>query len=185
MRSPVSRRKYFVMNDAKTESYLKDTLEDRATVFQPADGEVLRIGGSTITLKVTSAHSNDQLGIYSIALEPKTIGAQLHYHRYMDETFIVNRGMLTVRHGSHEVEAEAGTIIYVPRFVPHAFANNSSERTELTLIFNPAQRREGFFYGLAEILNQDPVDAAKYLTLYNKYDSYPVDPQKMLPIRNQ
>jgi len=163
--------------------HLQDVLEDRAAVFQPGEGEVLRIHASTITLKVTSKISNDQLGLYSIALAPRTIGAQLHYHRYMDETFIVNEGVLTVKHGSEMVEARPGTVIYIPRFTPHAFANDSENPAEITLIFNPAQRREGFFFGLAEILNSDPIDAADYLALYQKYDSYPVDQSKMLPVR--
>jgi hypothetical protein len=52
----------------------------------------------------------------------------------------------------------------------------------LTLIFNPAQKREGFFHGLAAILAEKPVNPQKYLKLYNKYDSYPVDVEKMLPL---
>ena len=162
------------MTATEPNPYLKDTLEDRAAVFKPGEGEVLRIQGSTITMKVTSSLSNDQLGIYEISLEPDTVGARLHYHRFMDETFIVNEGVLTVKHGTEEVEAEAGTVIYVPRFTPHAFANNSKERVKVTLIFNPAQKREGFFYGLEQILNSTPVNAEEFLTLYHKYDSFPV-----------
>jgi len=170
------------MTDTHDNPYLKDNLEDRAAVFKPGEGEVLKIKGSTITLKVTSRISNDQLGVYEITLEPKTIGAQLHYHRFMDETFIVNKGTLTVKHGQSEVQAEAGSVIFVPRFTPHAFANNTEESVTLTLIFNPAEKREGFFFGLQQILNSTPINPEQYLTLYNKYDSYPVDVANMLPV---
>lgn len=162
--------------------YLVDDLKDNATIFAPGEGEVLEIGGSKITFKVTSALSNDQLGVYEIALAPNTIGAQLHYHRFMDETFIVNEGVLTVKHGATEVEAKAGTVIYIPRFTPHAFANRSAARTVATLIFNPAAKREGFFHGLQRILTASPVDPQEYLALYSKYDSYPVDQANMLPV---
>lgn len=162
--------------------YLVDELKDRAAIFPPGEGEVLEMGGSKITLKVTSAISNDQLGVYEIALAPNTIGAQLHYHRFMDETFIVTEGVLTVKHGDTEVEARAGTVIYIPRFTPHAFANRSSARAVTTLIFNPAQKREGFFYGLQRILTSVPIDPQEYLALYSKYDSYPVDQANMLPV---
>ena len=166
-----------------TNPYLQDVLEDKAVIFGPGDGEVIPIKGGKLTLKVTSAISNDQLGVYEIFLEPGVIGAQLHYHRYMDETFIVNDGTLTVQHGEARTEAKAGSVIYVPRFTPHGFANNSDKPVTLTLIFNPAQKREGFFYGLAQILNQEPINAQEFLTLYNKYDSFPVDPKIMLPRR--
>lgn len=161
--------------------YLKDALEDRAVVFKPNEGEILPFRGSTITLKVTSSLSNDQLGIYTISLEPGTVGAQLHYHRFMDETFIVNMGTLDVKHGQEEVKAEAGSVIYIPRFTPHGFANSSDKPVDVTLIFNPAQKREGFFYGLVRILNNDPINTDEFLALYNKYDSYPVDLANVVP----
>ena len=46
----------------------------------------------------------------------------------------------------------------------------------MTLIFNPAQNREGFFLGLERILNSTPVDEKEFLALYNRYDSYPAEP---------
>lgn len=165
--------------------HLQDALEDKSVVFGPKQGEVLRIKGGTVTFKVTSSISNDQLGVYEIFLEPGVVGAQLHYHRFMDETFIVNQGTLTVSHGQAKTEAEAGSVIYVPRFTPHGFANNSDKPVVLTLIFNPAQKREGFFHGLVRILSEEPINAEEFLTLYNKYDSFPVDPKVMLPERKK
>jgi quercetin dioxygenase-like cupin family protein len=164
--------------------YLQDTLEDKSVIFGPKQGEVLRFKGGMITFKVTSSISNEQLGVYEIFLEPGIVGAQLHYHRYMDETFIVNEGTLTVSHGKTQTEAERGSVIYVPRFTPHGFANNSDKPVTLTLIFNPGQKREGFFYGLVRILSEEPINAEEFLTLYNKYDSFPVDEKRMLPRKN-
>jgi quercetin dioxygenase-like cupin family protein len=156
------------------QSYLQDTLVDRSTVLRPGEGTVLSIKGGSITLKVTSDKTNDQLGIYEISLQPGVVGAGLHFHRFMDETFVVTAGTLAVQHGSEEVAAPAGTVIHVPRFTPHGFANKSDKPVKLMLIFNPAAAREGFFYGLAEILSVDPVNQQDFLTLYAKYDSYPV-----------
>ena len=154
--------------------WLKDNLADRATVFAPGQGEVLDIKGGRITLKITSAISNDQLGVYEIVLEPGLVGAQLHFHRYTDETFIVMEGTLTVTHGESKVNAKAGSVIHAPRFTPHAFANESDKPVTLMLIFNPAQSREGFFYGLQQIFNAPNFDAAAFTVLNNKYDSYPI-----------
>jgi quercetin dioxygenase-like cupin family protein len=155
-------------------SYLQDVLQDKAVIFRPGEGETLSIKGGKITLKVTSSLSNDQLGIYEISLEPGTVGAALHFHRFMDETFIVTEGTLTVQHGSEEVAAMAGSVIYVPRFTPHGFANKSNRRATALLAFNPAFRREGFFHGLAEIMRSDPINQADFLALNAKYDSFPV-----------
>jgi quercetin dioxygenase-like cupin family protein len=134
-----------------------------------------------MTLKITSQLTNDQLGVYEITLSPGTTGAQLHYHRFMDEAFIVTRGVLTIGLIDGEKTAPEGTVIYAPRFTPHAFRNNSDQDVTVMLLFTPGQSREGFFRGLKETLSEKPVDPEKLLKLYNKYDSFPVDPNNMLP----
>lgn len=163
--------------------YFNDKLENKASIIQPNEGEKLELSTISITFKVTSEMSNDQLGVYEITLPPMAIGAKLHYHRFMDETFIVNEGELTMQVGKEEYNAKPGTVAYVPRFTPHGFKNDTNEIVKLTLIFNPSQKREGFFKGLYETLNEVPIDPEKYLKLYNKYDSFPIDTSNMIPIR--
>lgn len=161
--------------------YLSDTLDNQGIVLGPEDGDRLEVGGNTIIFKVTSDDTLDQLGVYEIRLAPRTVGAQLHYHRFMDETFIVQQGVLTVQVGPDVHELEPGAVAFAPRFTPHGFRNDSDSPVKLSLIFNPGQKREGFFYGLRDILTVDPVDASQFLALYNKYDSFPVDPENVVP----
>ncbi len=167
----------------KTENYFEDQLENKAVIISPDKGEKLELNTISITFKVTSELSNDQLGVYEISLPPMAIGAKLHYHRFMDETFIVNKGTLTIQVGDKEYQAKPETVAYIPRFTPHGFKNDTNETVKLTLIFNPSQKREGFFKGLYETLNETPINQEKYLKLYNKYDSFPVDTSNMIPIR--
>ena len=161
--------------------YLTDSLNNQARIFQPGEGEVLALGDSNVTLKITSEMTNDQLGVYEITLAPGTIGARLHYHRFTDETFIVTKGVLTIQLQDGEIEASEGSVAYAPRFTPHGFSNTSTKEAKLILLFNPGQKREGFFYGMKEVLSQTPVDPAQFLKLYSKYDSFPVDPSNTLP----
>lgn len=170
------------MNQHK-ENYFEDQLENNASIINPNEGEKLELNNISVTFKVTSEMSNNQLGVYEIVLPPKTIGAKLHYHRFMDETFIVNEGILTVQVGDQEYEAKQGAVAYVPRFTPHGFKNDTDQTVKLTLIFNPSQKREGFFKGLYETLGETPIDPEKFLKLYNKYDSFPVDQSNMIPTK--
>jgi len=163
--------------------YLEDALENRAVVVGPEEGEHISAVGGEIFLKITSDMTKDQLGIYEIRLQPGVTGAQLHYHQYMDETFIVTKGKMTVQVGDKEITGEQGAVVYVPRMTPHGFSNKSDEEAVIMLLFNPGQSREGFFRGLGEILSETPVDAGKFLKLYQKYDSYPVDAGNFLPRR--
>ena len=166
------------------ENYFEDHLKNNATIINPSEGEKLELKTISIIFKVTSKISNDQLGVYEILLPPMAIGAKLHYHRFMDETFIVNEGVLTLQIGDKEYQAKPGTIVYVPKFTPHGFKNDTNKNAKLTIIFNPAQKREGFFRGLYETLKEVPINPEKYLKLYNKYDSFPVDIYNMIPIRD-
>ncbi|HEY4209733.1 MAG TPA: cupin domain-containing protein [Puia sp.] len=162
---------------------LEDVLEDRSVVVLPEEGEHIEAAGGKIILKITSDLTKDQMGIYEIRLMPGVTGAQLHYHRYMDETFIVTKGKMTIQLRDRQITAEQGAIVYVPRMTPHGFSNQSDKEAVITLLFNPGQSREGFFRGMGEILNEQPVDPAKFLKLYQKYDSYPVDAGNFLPQR--
>ena len=162
-------------------NHYTDVLKSEVIVFNPGEGEILAVADNKITLKVTSEISNNQMGVYEILLQPGTVGAQLHYHRYMDETFIVNKGTLTVQLADKTVEAVEGAVVYIPRFTPHAFRNSSDNVVVTTLIFNPGQNREGFFFGLKEILTEQPIDPSKFLKLYDKYDSIPVNIENVLP----
>lgn len=162
-------------------NYFEDELVDNAVIVYPEEGESLNLNGLSVTFKVTSELSNNQLGVYEIILPPKTVGAKFHYHRFMDETFIVSQGTLTVEVGENIKQAEAGTVAYVPRFTPHGFRNDTEEIVKVMLIFNPSEKREGFFKGLYETLNEKPVNPKKFLKLYNKYDSFPVDLNNMIP----
>ncbi|MDF1694565.1 MAG: cupin domain-containing protein [Saprospiraceae bacterium] len=165
----------------KEPNYFEDELVDNSSIIGPEEGEHLQLNGILVTFKVTSELSNNKMGIYEITLPPKTIGAKLHYHRFMDETFIVIKGTLTIEVGDKIQEAKPGTIAYVPRFTPHGFRNNTDQTVQLLLIFNPSEKREGFFKGLLETISEDPINPKKFLKLYNKYDSFPVDTSNMIP----
>ncbi|WP_036379446.1 cupin domain-containing protein [Muricauda sp. MAR_2010_75] len=165
--------------DIKEENYLEDTLVDNSHIIYPSEGEKMELGSGSFTFKVTSDLTNDQMGIYEIILQPMAIGAHLHYHRFMDETFIVTEGTLTVMHGTETKQLSKGAVVFIPRFTPHGFKNDSDTIVKLMLVFTPSMKREGFFKGLHQILGEDPIDPEKHQKLYNKYDSFPVDQNQL------
>ena len=67
----------------------------------------------------------------------------MHVHREEDEFFVVLSGEVRVQHGEAVIEAAAGSVVYGPRDVAHAFHVDSAE-ARLLLIFGPAGV-EGFF----------------------------------------
>jgi mannose-6-phosphate isomerase-like protein (cupin superfamily) len=49
--------------------------------------------------------------------------APLHLHRHDDEAWYVLEGTLCVRVGTDDVEAKAGSAVFVPRGTPHTYWN--------------------------------------------------------------
>lgn len=146
-------------------TFYTDTLEDRSIIRRPGEGSTFGNDGVSTTFKITSDDSNDYIGVYEATIAPGKIGAKLHYHRYMDETFIITEGTLANQLSKREEYVPAGSVIYVPRFTPHGFYNDTDEPVTMMLFFNPAHKREGFIKGLYEILNEDPVDPENMLPI--------------------
>ena len=159
----------------KKPDYFTDDLINGATIVKDNDGESLAVLGSTITFKLTTGSTNNQLGLYEVTLAPHVSGARLHYHRFMAETFVVTKGTLTVQLMNREEEIKEGGVIYIPRFTAHGFYNGTDEEVKALMLFNPPQDRENFFRGISEVLSEKPVDPSNFLRLYHKYDSHPID----------
>ena len=104
-----------------------------------------RRSGSTVASACSRPPPELTEGRYA-ALElsaPKGFASPLHIHRTEDEFFIVLSGEVRVRHGEEVIEAVAGSLVYGPRDIAHAFRVDSEE-ARILLIFGPGGV-EGFF----------------------------------------
>src|SRR6058998_2149403 len=108
----------------------------------PGDGEALWFNGGLGILRATGDQTEGRYAVMEL-LAPKGFASPLHIHRREDEFFVVLSGEVRVQHGEAVIEAVAGSIVYGPRDVAHAFHVDSAE-ARLLLIFGPAGV-EGFF----------------------------------------
>lgn len=159
------------METIANEDVFTDKLEDRAAIILPGQGTQIHAGPGSCTFIVTSGMSNGRLGMYEIVVPPRTVGARLHFHRFMDEVFIVKKGILTIELAGAIHHLEEGATAYVPRFTAHGFSNTSDETLVITLIFNPSEQREGYFKGLFQLLSAGEMDMQLFVQLAQKYDT--------------
>jgi quercetin dioxygenase-like cupin family protein len=108
----------------------------------PGEGEALWFNGGLGVLKATGDQTEGRLAAIEL-LAPKGFASPLHIHRREDEFFLVLSGEVRVQHGEDVLEAVAGSLVYGPRDVAHAFHVDSAE-ARLLLFFEPAGV-EGFF----------------------------------------
>src|SRR6266566_4713484 len=108
----------------------------------PGEGEALWFNGGLGVLRATGDQTEGRFAAIEL-LAPKGFASPVHIHRREDEFFLVLSGEVRVQHGEDVSEAVAGSFVYGPRGVAHAFHVDSAE-ARLLLFFEPAGV-EGFF----------------------------------------
>ena len=92
----------------------------------PGQGEALWFNGGLAVLRATGDQTEGRYAVLEL-LAPRGFASPLHVHRKEDELFFVLSGEVRVQHGEAVTEAVAGSVIYGPRGVAHAFHVDSAE----------------------------------------------------------
>jgi mannose-6-phosphate isomerase-like protein (cupin superfamily) len=106
-----------------------------------------------------SEQSNGEVSVIETAPAPG-VGPPLHAHDF-DETFYVMEGELTFRVRDELVKIGAGEIAFVPRGVPHTFANLSGAPARQLIVCTPAGFERYFARMAAESQGIDPPEWAR------------------------
>ena len=103
-------------------------------------------------------------------MPPKSPGPSLHLHSNEDELALVVEGVLTVQVGVERHEVSAGGIAWLPRGVPHAFANLSDKVTHVVGVIVPSGL-EAMFADQADYFSslQGPPDPARLAEIAARY----------------
>ncbi|WP_165830153.1 cupin domain-containing protein [Flavobacterium hydrophilum] len=158
---------------------------DDSVIVPSHKNEQFQSHGNKLKVIIPTTLTNNQLGLYEIEMEANTRGPKLHYHKEMDETFIVREGILTVLTATGEVTAETGSVIHIPRFSVHGYNNNSDGIVKMTMIFNPGFSREDFFRKMYRMLEDTLNDLLAFQKLYLENDSYSLDENNIIPLLNE
>jgi quercetin dioxygenase-like cupin family protein len=95
-------------------------------------------------------------------------GPPPHVHSREDEIHTVVRGHYRYRHGDTETDAPAGTVIFMPRNIPHVFRNVGTEAGEHLVMLIPGGM-EKMFRDVSDAKLQLPRDLAKVNEIYARY----------------
>lgn len=122
--------------------------------FAVAPGEGLSVEnptGGRITFKSMADSTGGACTVVEATAQPGE-GPPLHVHREQDETIYVVEGRYRVRLGERELEATAGTFVFIPRGVPHTWQNAGTEVSRFVAALAPADVRfERFFVRYSEL----------------------------------
>lgn len=146
-------------------------------VLHRGDGHYVTIGtNARCTFKVVGEETDGQLGLFEFTMEPGAQGASPHIHRKLTEIFYVIEGEVELLAGDQKTIGRPGSLLLVPPGQVHGFKNSPSHRSTLLILFCPADRREGYFEGMAELTRDGRQPAREELVeLMRKFDQEPVE----------
>ena len=98
---------------------------------QPGDPSWRILAGSELT--------GGHIGFGDARIPPHTSGPGLHQHSREDEAAYVVAGVMTYVVGDQTFEAGPETVVWLPRNIPHTFANRGDEEAWVVGITMPTE----------------------------------------------
>lgn len=111
-------------------------------------------------IKVSQKDTNGDLTIFEYTGNEKG-GPPLHVHPQQDEIFFIVEGEYLFQVGEDKHNLKAGDTIFLPRTIPHAFAQ-LTEYGKMFFLFQPSGKMEDFFRKIGSLTSQPtPAQGAK------------------------
>jgi quercetin dioxygenase-like cupin family protein len=123
----------------------------RGFVLGPTEGRFdvpLNVVGEPTLVKVSAADTGGAVSVFQLTA-PRFTGPPLHVHTREDETFYVLSGEVIFEIDGTRVTTGAGSVVFLPRGIPHRYQNFSDLPAELLLVVTPGTGFEAFFGELA------------------------------------
>ena len=100
-------------------------------------------GNSPNQVKVSATDTDGRFALFEYVGRTRG-GPPLHVHMYQDEIFFIREGAYLFQVGEQQHRLGVGDTIFLPRAVPHTFAQLSPEG-RMVFMFTPAGDMEAFF----------------------------------------
>ena len=136
-------------------------------------GEKTILGGkSPNDIKISSKDTDGLLTVFEYTGNEKG-GPPLHIHLFQDEIFFILEGKYLFHVGDEKHTLSVGDIIFLPRNVPHAFAQ-LTDSGKMLFFFQPSGKMEDYFKALGSLKGKpSPQEGAK---LFETHDMKVVGP---------
>jgi mannose-6-phosphate isomerase-like protein (cupin superfamily) len=137
--------------------------ERHILIVAAVDGE--DVGG--VICKVRAEQTDGAYSILELTLPPGA-GAPLHVHYREDEIFYVAEGECEIQSDGKTSTAETGSVVVLPKGLPHAFRNPGAVPTRLVITAVPGGL-EKFFEESSAVAADDPERRTKLGDIARRY----------------
>jgi mannose-6-phosphate isomerase-like protein (cupin superfamily) len=133
-----------------------------AATRRPGTAKRVNVFGIEVDLLLTAEDTGGVYSVYEVTCPPG-LGSPPHVHLKDDESFYVIEGMFEFRRGDEILTAGPGTLLALPRQVPHYFRCIGTEPGRLLGIGTPAGHERFFVEASALSVPPDPEEAMAVL----------------------
>ena len=159
-------------------------VEGRTEPFVLGSQESRGPSGGPWRTRVIGADTGGLLVIGEARLPPMSAGPSLHVHTREDEASFVVAGVLTVVLGDERFDVPAGGVAWLPRGVPHTFANLTNDPVHVVGMVVPAGLEAMFAEQAAYFGSlQGPPDPDALAAILRRYGVTVVGPPVAIPAR--
>ena len=149
---------------AQNDPVQKTERTDKGCVVNASESrfnEKTLIGGKNPNdIKVSQKDTNGDLTVFEYTGNEKG-GPPLHIHPHQDEIFFIVKGEYLFQVGNDKYTSKSGDTIFLPRGVPHAFAQ-TSDSGKMFFLFQPSGKMEDYFRVLGNLTSPpSPEQGAK------------------------
>ncbi len=128
-------------------------------VIPPGVGDTTSAFGSSIRFQLSGRETGGSLSL-GLAVTPPGASPPLHVHAHDDEVFIIIAGMMSFFTPGGWKDVEPGSVIFMPRGVPHSFRNRGSEPSQHWVMTLPSGFEEFYARSAAVFARPGPPDFA-------------------------
>jgi quercetin 2,3-dioxygenase len=140
---PLSPSEKHIVNERLTKGFVIRSGESRF-------GEITKLNGRNRNdIKVSAKDTGSELTIFEYNGNERG-GPPLHIHHSQDEIFYISQGAYLFQCAEEQYSLQKGDMIFLPRGVPHAFAQ-LSDTGRLLYFFQPSGKMEDYFRAVGNV----------------------------------
>ncbi|MBS1724324.1 MAG: cupin domain-containing protein [Armatimonadetes bacterium] len=144
-------------------------------IIQPHEGKELSAFGDVIVFKLQGGQTGNDITI-GMAITPPGGGPPLHVHHREHEIFIIESGDLEMNVHGEWKKAPPGSVVFLPKDVPHQFRNAGATPSRHWVIATPSGFEDFYDRAAAVFAAPGPPDIEKVLAAAADYGMEVIGP---------
>ena len=143
--------------------------------------KTIRIGPMSVTFLKSRHETEGVFDLFELTIPPLVHVPTPHIHLKYDETIFGLNGHMTWTLGDKPTPVKGGSVLHIPRGVPHFYENRHHTMARILCLQTPGLMGPEYYQELASLYTEDGIaDLASITSTMSRYGIVPVTNNKHL-----